>query len=431
MNKFASIAILTAMLQIPVFAGPISEDDHAYIALGSTSPVTIPVLANDGDDPTGEPLVGATVSITGPAALKGTVTTDGTTVTYTPHVGSTGRDEFYYSVSVTTDGVTETSEASVVIEFVRPRVGTFGGFVYSGTEVVGLATVRVPISTLGLHFSGTVRVGSKVYPIRGLLDEAGNATVPVPSRTGATASAVVSIPESGEGSVTLTDGPNTFTVSLAKNPWTPLRRSGPAQHYTTALHASPSSGGPGFASLKVSARLSLMSMSGLLPNGKAFSGSTFQISETSYIVYSRQAGYVLGAAHGTISLSSTTTSDLQGALNWTLPSGESATLSLEGSKFVRQVDPLALNAARTGIFAGTGGGLPDTSESVTLALNNFGPLLPNGGLQLVHNQLKGQRRDGANKLVESHLGVVLQKQNKAIGIGRRIPTRYVTLTPDL
>ena len=83
---------------------PVAVDDAA--TTDENTPVTVDVLAND-TDPDGDPL--AVDSVTQPT--NGTVTNNGTDVTYTPDTGFNGADSFTYTA---TDGTT-TQTATVTI----------------------------------------------------------------------------------------------------------------------------------------------------------------------------------------------------------------------------------------------------------------------------------------------------------------------------
>ena len=86
-------AAATASLTITaVNDAPIAANDGASVAEDGS--VSIPVLAND-TDPEGDPLVVVSVTPGG----RGTTTTDGTTVTFTPAPDFFGTDTFQYTVS--------------------------------------------------------------------------------------------------------------------------------------------------------------------------------------------------------------------------------------------------------------------------------------------------------------------------------------------
>jgi len=102
-----------AMIDDIVITGAIDSGNAAPSAIGDSAvtnedgPVTIPVLAND-TDPDSDAL--AVFSFT--PASKGTVVSNGTTVTYTPNENANGEDSFTYTI---TDGRGGTSTATVTV----------------------------------------------------------------------------------------------------------------------------------------------------------------------------------------------------------------------------------------------------------------------------------------------------------------------------
>lgn len=105
---------------------PVAADDQATTPSGTA--VTVAVLANDGD-PDGDPL--SVVSVT--QGANGSVTTDGTTVTYTPVPGFSGSDSFTYTID---DGLGGTATATVTIT-VEPPPQTESRMTGGGTLAVG------------------------------------------------------------------------------------------------------------------------------------------------------------------------------------------------------------------------------------------------------------------------------------------------------
>lgn len=131
---------------------PVANPDSANTNSGT--PVTIPVLANDRD------ANGDALSVTGVTtnAALGTVTTNGVTVTYTPRAGTSGAQQFTYTVSdgqlSATGNVTVTVAAaeSLAVTIAELRTGK-GEWRVTGTSSVIGATVTVYI---GNTLTGTV-----------------------------------------------------------------------------------------------------------------------------------------------------------------------------------------------------------------------------------------------------------------------------------
>ena len=102
----ASVSVTVNNLNDP----PQATDDNA--TTDEDVAVSIPVLANDSD-PDNDPL---TITAVGPAA-NGTVTIDGSTITYTPNANYNGVDSFAYTIS---DGqATATANVTVFINAVN------------------------------------------------------------------------------------------------------------------------------------------------------------------------------------------------------------------------------------------------------------------------------------------------------------------------
>ncbi|HEX4607948.1 MAG TPA: Ig-like domain-containing protein [Urbifossiella sp.] len=100
----------------PVNHPPVANPDATTTAEGT--PVTVGVLGND-TDADGDPLTVAAVGTAG----HGTVTTDGTTVTYTPAANWSGTDSFTYTVSDGNGGFSSATVTVTVTPVNRPPVG--------------------------------------------------------------------------------------------------------------------------------------------------------------------------------------------------------------------------------------------------------------------------------------------------------------------
>ena len=103
----------------PVNDVPTANPDVATVA--EDGAVVISVLDNDSKGPTNEN--GQTLTVVSVSALHGTVTTDGTTVTYTPDADYNGSDTISYTISDdgTTDGVADPlTDSSTVAVTVTP-----------------------------------------------------------------------------------------------------------------------------------------------------------------------------------------------------------------------------------------------------------------------------------------------------------------------
>lgn len=116
----------TATVSVTVAAAHLeARDDSASTERDQA--VRIEVLANDFDAD------GSALTVSGVGtAMRGTVTTDGTAVTYSPNPGFTGRDVFGYTAS---DGThQDTAQVAVMVLCPRPAGGTFSDDLEPGAE---------------------------------------------------------------------------------------------------------------------------------------------------------------------------------------------------------------------------------------------------------------------------------------------------------
>ncbi len=98
----------------PVNDPPVAVNDIA--ATNEDTPVTVAVLANDNGGPENEV---QTVSVTSTTnGANGTVTTNGTTVTYTPNLNFHGTDAFTYTIT-DDGGLTATATVTVTVDSVN------------------------------------------------------------------------------------------------------------------------------------------------------------------------------------------------------------------------------------------------------------------------------------------------------------------------
>lgn len=137
---------------------PVANPDSASTNFDTA--VVIPVLANDSD-PNGDP-ISVTGVTTNPAL--GTATTNGTTVTYTPRAGTSGTQQFTYTVSdgqlSATGNVTVTVAAaeSLAVTVAEFRTGKGEWRVTGTSSVVGAQITVVIGTTLAGPVLGTVAV---------------------------------------------------------------------------------------------------------------------------------------------------------------------------------------------------------------------------------------------------------------------------------
>ena len=99
----------------PVNDPPVAGDDSA--STNEDTATTISVLANDNGGPANENQT-LTVSVTGTSAQGGTLSTNGTTVTYTPAANFFGTDTFTYTVT-DSGGATDTATVTVTVASVN------------------------------------------------------------------------------------------------------------------------------------------------------------------------------------------------------------------------------------------------------------------------------------------------------------------------
>jgi hypothetical protein len=143
----ASAGVSVTVTAAPNVA-PVANPDSASTAF--QTPVTIAVLANDSDA-NGDPLT--VTSVTQPAS--GTVTTNGTTVTFTPAAGFTGTRTFTYTVSDGRGGNT----AGLVTVTVRPAetlVVTLALFVRPSEWRVSGTSTAPNGTTITIHSGSTL-----------------------------------------------------------------------------------------------------------------------------------------------------------------------------------------------------------------------------------------------------------------------------------
>jgi hypothetical protein len=181
----------------PVNDAPKAVNDTAAILQGT--PKVIAVLDNDSD------VDSATLTVSlGAAPSKGTVTTNGTTITYTANAGQTGADTFTYTVSdgalSATASVNVTISAPVVdVLAITPpaefRVGKAEWRV-SGTGSVDGKTITLRLGTSpGGSIVGTSPVALGVWTVRvkGGISPAGNTQVTAWSSGGGSVTSALTI----------------------------------------------------------------------------------------------------------------------------------------------------------------------------------------------------------------------------------------------
>jgi hypothetical protein len=103
--------------QPPENQPPVAQNDSA--STSQDTPITISVLSNDSD-PDNDPLT--IINVTDPP--NGSVTHNGTTVTYIPDAGFTGSDSFNYTISDGKDGTDTATVTVTVVSGEEPPEGT-------------------------------------------------------------------------------------------------------------------------------------------------------------------------------------------------------------------------------------------------------------------------------------------------------------------
>src|SRR4029079_2968856 len=97
---------VTETATVNITINPVADIADDSATTNEDTPVTVDVLANDSFE--GSLVVSGVTN-----GANGTVTTDGTTVTYTPNADFNGNDLFTYTV--TSGGVTETATVNITI----------------------------------------------------------------------------------------------------------------------------------------------------------------------------------------------------------------------------------------------------------------------------------------------------------------------------
>jgi hypothetical protein len=140
---------VTAAQNLP----PVATADTASTAFGT--PVTINVLTND-TDPNADPL--SVVAVTN--GTKGTVVNNGSSVAYTPNAGTSGTDNFTYTVADGRGGLA-TGNVTVTIGPAPTITVTTRDYIVNGSEW----RVAGTDSTIGATV--TVRLGGPTGPVIG------------------------------------------------------------------------------------------------------------------------------------------------------------------------------------------------------------------------------------------------------------------------
>ncbi|MCK9496121.1 MAG: Ig-like domain-containing protein, partial [Dehalococcoidia bacterium] len=193
---------VTISVTVVVHVALVAHNDSAFTQ--QDTPVTVPVLDNDeGDD--------LSVSGTG-ATANGTVTTDGTTITYTPDAGFFGTDTFTVTVQDAVGGAPNaTSTVTVTVNGAPAGPDIDGGTTPSETPIA--VTVIPPVTD---PEGGELTITSAGPASNGTVTIDGDDVVytPNPGATGPDTFEVTITDEDG-GSVTITVSVNVNTPPTA------------------------------------------------------------------------------------------------------------------------------------------------------------------------------------------------------------------------
>ncbi len=202
-------------------SAPVAVDDNASTGQGLAR--TIAVLSNDSD-PNGDPLTIQSVT----QGANGGVTTNGTTVTYTPNPGFAGPDTFTYTITDGSLSDTATASMNVVAAIVvptnnppviQPFTVTVPETTTSGT-VLGTVSASDPDGPVTFGLSGdprlSINAGTGTVTLVGQVNrgEVLRATATVTDSSGSSASAPVTVTISAVNSPPVVTG-QAFTIASA------------------------------------------------------------------------------------------------------------------------------------------------------------------------------------------------------------------------
>lgn len=424
-------------------AAPVAVDDTVSCSVSSSNEDVLFQPLNNDRDPDADTLHIVSVG----AARYGTAVLYGGQIQYIPGPTYTDFDEFTYTVS-DDKGATATARVRVTNVFYR-AAGTYTGTVYNPVGIVLSGSLRVRLLSNGV-FTGTLILDGKALPLKGVIDENGRAALVInrprqqPLHLHFSMASTTGGGQVLEGVVSVGIVPENqpipvaYAVNAGKTVFT-----GEAGYYTVALSvnaASPDSGQSehGFARMTV-AKSGSVRLTGRFHNGVPFAAGA-KLRSNSSMPLSIKMSPARGRVTGEITFGDqSTVNDCSGTLHW--PSSKSAQapteITLIGSRYrpPQAGERILLVPQLDAEFAG--GGLPDVhTEAVTLTPNHqiladvTGSSLLNLSVVPATGLVKGSFvPPGASSPVQVQ-GVVLQKQNAAVGLftnGRNIGS--FTLSP--
>ncbi len=397
-------------------APPVAVDDEVLIT--TKKAVSIDVLANDQS--TGNLSV---VAVTQPAGGTTRINSDGT-ITFTPTGAFTGQTVFSYTIS---DGSSTASASVTVSNLYYAEQGGFAGLISNPTPAFNnIGSARFQLISTG-RFTGKIVLGKTSASVSGTFDANGNATIS--TKVGGQP-AVVTLALDAQtdrilGSVTVSG----FTSAVTADP-TPYSASNPAPQagvYTAVVFPGENQIGNGYGRITVQPS-GTVQISGHLADGTSISGSSVMLGNGSFPLSIALTGN--GHLSGMVSFQNITTpgseSDLNGSLQWLVPSGSISTVDLEGSAYTApSTNPLHAALAfqqksSNGQVTISGGGLRSTiSQVVTLSASD--KVVPvtgvsdklTGSIAAKTGLFSGRFFDGTKN--RNFAGAVLQKRSSAAG----------------
>ena len=210
----------------PVNDAPVAADDTA--SMNEDTPVTATVLANDNGGPANEI---QTMTVTGTTnGTNGTVTTNGTTVTYTPNLNFHGADSFTYTIT-DSGGLTATATVNITVNAVNDAPVAANDSASTGEDTPVTITVLTNDNGGPANEVQTVTVTATTNGANGTVTSNGTTVTYTPN---------LNFHGADSFTYTITDAGGltaTATVNITVNPWVVVTGPSSANHGQTLTYS--------------------------------------------------------------------------------------------------------------------------------------------------------------------------------------------------